>query len=70
MVFPGASVRRGAHVVNSVLMNGVVVGAGATVQNVLALPFDASETALRQGARAAADDRRPVRGGQPHVERP
>jgi carbonic anhydrase/acetyltransferase-like protein (isoleucine patch superfamily) len=54
VVFPGASVRRGAHVVNSVLMNGVVVGAGATVQNVLALPFDPSEPATRQGARTTA----------------
>jgi hypothetical protein len=54
VVFPGVSVRRGAHVVNSVLMNGVVVGAGATVQNVLALPHGPVEPAARQTARSAA----------------
>jgi carbonic anhydrase/acetyltransferase-like protein (isoleucine patch superfamily) len=53
VVFPGVSVRRGAHVVNSVLMNGVVVGAGSTVQNVLALPHGPVEPAARQAARAA-----------------
>ncbi len=53
VVFPGVSVRRGAHVVNSVLMNGVVVGAGAVVQNVLALPHGPVEPAARPAARAA-----------------
>ena len=51
VVFPGASVRHGAHVVNSVLMNGVIVGVGATVQNVLVMPYDPSEVAARQNTR-------------------
>jgi carbonic anhydrase/acetyltransferase-like protein (isoleucine patch superfamily) len=54
VVFPGASVRRGAHVMNSVLMNGTVVGSGATVQNALVLPHGPSDAAARSGARAAA----------------
>lgn len=53
VVFPGAAVCRGAHVVNSVLMNGVVVGTGATVQNVLALPHAAEGPTARTAARSA-----------------
>jgi carbonic anhydrase/acetyltransferase-like protein (isoleucine patch superfamily) len=54
VVFPGASVRRGAHVVDSVLMNGAVVGTGAMVQNTLVLPHGIGEPAARSGNRAAA----------------
>lgn len=53
VVFPGVSVRRGAHVVDSVLMNGVVVGAGAVLQHVLVLPHGPAEPAARQAARAS-----------------
>lgn len=54
VIFPGASVRRGAHVTNTVLMNGVVVGSGATVQNALVLPHGVTEPAARSGSRAPA----------------
>jgi carbonic anhydrase/acetyltransferase-like protein (isoleucine patch superfamily) len=54
VVFPGASVRRGAHVVNSVLMNGAIVGTGATIQNTLVLPHGPSDPTARSGTRAAA----------------
>jgi hypothetical protein len=53
VVFPGASVRRGAQVVNSVLMNGVIVGAGATVLNTLVLPHGAVDLVARPAGRAA-----------------
>jgi carbonic anhydrase/acetyltransferase-like protein (isoleucine patch superfamily) len=53
VVFPGASVRRGAHVVNSVLMNGAVVGCGALIQNSLVLPHEPGEPSGRPGSRAA-----------------
>lgn len=53
VVFPGASVRRGAHVVDSVLMNGAVVGAGATVHRALVLPHGPPAPSARAGARAA-----------------
>lgn len=53
VVFPGASVRRGAHVVDSVLMNGAIVGAGATVQHALVFPHGPSDPAARAGARVA-----------------
>jgi carbonic anhydrase/acetyltransferase-like protein (isoleucine patch superfamily) len=54
VIFPGASVRRGAHVANSVLMNGAIVGAGATVQNALVLPHGPPDPIARSGARTAA----------------
>jgi NDP-sugar pyrophosphorylase family protein len=54
VVFPGAAVRRGAHVVDSVLMNGVIVGAGATVQRAIALPVVRTEAPPRGAVRAAA----------------
>jgi carbonic anhydrase/acetyltransferase-like protein (isoleucine patch superfamily) len=52
VIFPGASVRRAAHVANSVLMNGAIVGSGATVHNALVLPHGTADPAGRPGARA------------------
>lgn len=53
VVFPGASVRRGSRVLNSVLMNGTIVGSGATIQNTLVLPHGPPDGVPRSGARAA-----------------
>ena len=68
VVFPGASVRRGAHVVNSVLMNGVIVGCrrdGPERPRASPRAVRPDGTVRHAGS---GDDRRPVHGRQPLVD--